>query len=99
MADDQTPEPPPLCHVTTRAELVACRGELQAKPFLHCCTEAQLAFVLARHFPGQMGLLVLRFGPAAVKGRIVWESSEPDQEPFPHLYGSLLVAQAAITPA
>ena len=97
MADDRDPGWQHLCHVTTGA-LDACGGELRAEPFLHCCTEAQLAFVLARHFHGQTGLLVLRFGPATVQGRIVWERSEPDQDPFPHLYGSLLVGQAAISP-
>ena len=66
-------------------------------PFLHCCTEAQLAFVLARHFAGRIGLLVLRFAPASVEGRIVWEQSEPDQDPFPHLYGALPLAGTEAT--
>ncbi len=33
-----------LCHVTTAAALEG--PWLETKPFLHCCTEAQLAFVL-----------------------------------------------------
>lgn len=78
-----------LCHVTTPETIDAAKGSLSGRPFLHCCTEAQLPFVLARHFAGQSGLVVLRFDPDAVQGRIEWERSEPDQEPFPHLYGAL----------
>ncbi len=81
-----------LCHVTTPATVAAANGVLRGTPFLHCCTEAQLAFVLARHFPGRTGLLLIRFDPATVQGRIEWERSEPDQDPFPHLYGAMPLA-------
>jgi uncharacterized protein (DUF952 family) len=81
-----------LCHVTTEAVMAAAGGSLRASPFLHCCTEAQLPFVLKMHFPGRTGLVVLRFDPAAVEGRIEWERSERDQDPFPHLYGALPLA-------
>ncbi len=87
-----------LCHVTTREALKVER--LVGVPFLHCCTEAQLAFVLARHFPGKTGLIVLRFDPAAVvDGHIRWERSEPDMDPFPHLYGPLPVSLTRAHPA
>ena len=86
-----------LCHVTTQAVWNAADGSLSAKPFLHCCTEAQLAFVLARHFAGQTGLLILRFNPQHVQGCIRWERSEPDQDPFPHLYGSLPLAAVIVS--
>ena len=85
-----------LCHVTTPEEIVAADGQLRGRPFLHCCTEGQLPFVLGRHFAGRIGLLVLRFRVADVQGRIEWERSEPDQEPFPHLYGALPLAQATL---
>ena len=81
-----------LCHVTTQAALDSAGDWLSAEPFLHCCTQAQLGFVLIRHFAGRTGLLVLRFDPAAVEGRIVWERSEPDQDAFPHLYGAIPVS-------
>ena len=81
-----------LCHVTTAAALAAAGERLRAEPFLHCCTGAQLPFVLQQHFAGRTGLLVLRFDPADVEGEIVWEQSEPDLPPFPHLYGALPVA-------
>ena len=84
-----------LCHVTTAEVLEG--GRLQGQPFLHCCTEAQLAFVLQRHFAGRTGLLVVRFGPEQVEGRIEWELSEPDQAPFPHLFGALVVRGAEVT--
>ena len=86
-----------LCHVTTRDALTQDR--LSGVPFLHCCTEAQLGFVLARHFAGRTGLLVLRFDPAAVDGLIRWEHSEPGLDPFPHLYGALPIAAAQSAPA
>jgi uncharacterized protein (DUF952 family) len=81
--------PRTLCHVTTPQAVTAAGDALTGHPFLHLCTEAQLAFVLAQHFPGRTGLVVLRFDPATVNGRIEWERSEPDQPPFPHLYGTL----------
>ena len=88
-----------LCHVLTQQALDGAGDCLSAEPFLHCCTEAQLGFVLARHFAGQTGLVVARFDPAAVEGRIVWERSEPDQDPFPHLYGRLALAAVTVAPA
>ena len=83
-----------LCHVTTAEAVAAAGGRLVGRPFLHCCTEAQLSFVLSRHFPGRTGLLVLRFDQTAVEGRVEWERSEPDQDPFPHVYGALPLASA-----
>ena len=87
-----------LCHVTTQEAFAAADRSLVGRPFLHCCTEAQLGFVLARHFPGQTGLVVLRFDPAAVEGRVEWERSEPDQDPFPHIYGALPLPSVLMEP-
>ncbi len=87
-----------LCHITTAAALATADGTLRAEPFLHCCTEAQLPFVLERWFAGQTGLVIVRFDPATVQGRIVWEHSEPGRDPFPHLYGSLPVTGSRVTP-
>ncbi len=88
-----------FCHVTTQQAVDAAAGWLGGEPFLHCCTEAQLSFVLGRHFAGRSGLLVVRFDPATVDGRIEWERSEPDQDPFPHLYGRLPLAGAVVEAA
>jgi uncharacterized protein (DUF952 family) len=60
--------------------------------FLHCCTPAQLSFVLARHFPGATGLVVLAFEADETGVPLRWVKSEPDQDPFPHLYGAIPVA-------
>ena len=96
---DPQPAPRLLCHVTTRtawaeaqAEEVYAPAGLDVDGFLHCCTEAQLAFVLVRHFPAATGLLVLRFDPDRVGASIDWVRSEPDQDPFPHLNGPLPLA-------
>jgi uncharacterized protein (DUF952 family) len=94
---DNTP-PRRLCHVTTPDTMAAAGTALRGEPFLHCCTEAQLAFVLRRHFAGRTGLLVLSFDSEAIEGQIVWERSEPDQDPFPHLYGALPLAAATVVP-
>ncbi|MBV8912055.1 MAG: DUF952 domain-containing protein [Acetobacteraceae bacterium] len=83
-----------LLHVTTQAAWRAAQAEggyaAPAGGFIHLCTDAQLPFVLRRHFVGCTGLLVLRLDPAGLDVR--WEESEPGMPPFPHLYGSLPAA-------
>lgn len=76
-----------LLHVTTHSgwEAVQEAGGLEAAPFVHLCTEAQLAFVLERHFPAEAKLTLLRIDPAGLDIR--WEHSEPGMNDFPHLYG------------
>ena len=54
--------------------------------FLHLCTPEQLPFVLARHFAGHLGLVVLHLDPAVLDD-VRWEASEAGMDPFPHLYG------------
>jgi uncharacterized protein (DUF952 family) len=85
-----------LNHVVTEAAWAEAAGaEAYAPPrlhddgFLHCCTRAQLGFVLARHFAGATGLLVLTFETQDVPSEISWVKSEPDQDPFPHLFGPI----------
>ncbi len=95
-----------LCHVATASAWQSacesgcyCPDELGRDGFLHCCTEAQLGFVLARHFAGATGLVLLRFDPAEVPAGLSWVRSEPDQAPFPHLHGAIPVsAIRRITP-
>jgi len=88
-----------LHHVLTQAAWdAACAAGTYAPPelardgFLHCCTPAQLGFVLARHFAGARGLVVLTFETDAVDAPLRWVNSEPDQPPFPHLYGAIPVS-------
>jgi uncharacterized protein (DUF952 family) len=63
--------------------------ELARDGFLHCCRPEQLEFVLARHFNGVANLLVIAFDPDLCSGAIQWVESEPDQPPFPHLFGPI----------
>ncbi len=88
---------PTLCHVTTRPALDRASAWLSAEPFLHCCTEAQLAFVLDRWFPGQTGLLVVRFDEFDAEGRLDWAPSEIGMAPFPHLFGRVPTAKLHVT--
>ncbi len=60
--------------------------------FLHCCTPAQIGFVMARHFAGVSGLVLLTFESELVPGEVRWVKSEADQAPFPHLYGAIPLA-------
>jgi uncharacterized protein (DUF952 family) len=62
---------------------------LASDGFLHCCTPAQLRFVLGRHFAGATDLLVITFETDEVPAELRWVKSEPDQAPFPHLYGPI----------
>jgi uncharacterized protein (DUF952 family) len=83
-----------LLHVTTAPAWESAQAAHGCEPpeggFIHLCTPEQLAFVLARHFAGRTGLLVLHLDPAGLDVR--WEMSEPGMAPFPHLYGRLPVA-------
>jgi uncharacterized protein (DUF952 family) len=88
-----------LHHVVRRAawEAAVAAGEyappeLAREGFLHCCTPEQLAFVLGRHFAGVTDLLVVTFETDVVAGEVRWVKSEPDQAPFPHLYGPIPMA-------
>jgi uncharacterized protein (DUF952 family) len=85
-----------LHHVVSRVVWeAACQiGEyapdaLRTDGFLHCCTPAQLDFVLHRHFAGATDLLVLTFAADAVLSPVRWVESEPGLPPFPHLYGPI----------
>ena len=78
---------------------------LDALGFVHLCTPAQLAGVLARFYPGRDDLLVLHVDASQLpKGALLWELAEDTPgERFPHLYAPLpveAVARAApVTPA
>ena len=91
-----------LLHVTTQAGWARLLrdGAWSPAPFWHLCTVDQLAFVLAQHFAGQAGLVVLHLDPAQL-GDVRWEASEPGMAPFPHLYAPLpaaAVVSLALTP-
>lgn len=82
-----------LLHVTTQAgwaQLIR-EGTRPTTSFWHLCTAGQLPFVLAQHFAGQSGLVILHLDPAQL-GDVRWEASEPGMDPFPHLYAALPAA-------
>ncbi|ABI63090.2 putative cytosolic protein [Granulibacter bethesdensis] len=62
---------------------------LEREGFIHLCTPEQLSFVLRLHYPDQDGLLLLSLSADDLSALLRWEVSEPDQPPFPHLYGAL----------
>ncbi len=82
-----------LLHVTTAEAWARLQrdGTWPPAPFWHLCTPAQLPFVLAQHFAGQGGLVVLHLDPARL-GAVRWEVSEAGMDPFPHLYAPLPAA-------
>lgn len=90
-----------LLHVTDPASWAAASAAggiaCPAGGFIHLCTEAQLDFVLGRHFAGRQALLLLRLDPAGLDVR--WEASEPAMPPFPHLYGDLPAGAVRATQA
>ena len=79
-----------LLHVMTAAGWAELQrvGSRSPAPFWHLCTPAQLPLVLRRHFAGQTGLTVLHLDPATLT-ELRWETSEPSESPYPHLYGPL----------
>jgi phospholipase/carboxylesterase len=59
--------------------------------FIHLSTAAQLASSLAKHFPGQNNLVVLKIRTSDFSDRLRFEQSRNGQL-FPHLYGKLPVS-------
>jgi|SRR5579863_2727367 len=62
--------------------------------FLHFSTAGQIAESARRHRAGQAGLVLVMVEAARLGDRLRWEASR-DGALFPHLYGSLLPAEAA----
>jgi uncharacterized protein (DUF952 family) len=99
-----------LVHVLRRDELAAATATGEVRPatfddlgFVHLCTPAQLAGVIARWFDGVGDLVVLDIEEAALarsvdEGALRWEEGEPGER-FPHLYAPLpLGAVVAVRP-
>ncbi len=61
---------------------------LAGEGFIHCCTDAQLPYVLQTYFAGTEGLVLLRIDLARTSPEIRWADSGPGG-PFPHIYGPL----------
>ncbi|MFN7936082.1 MAG: DUF952 domain-containing protein [Bryobacteraceae bacterium] len=63
--------------------------DLPQTGFIHLCTPTQLPFVRNKFFPVTTGFLLLQIDPTKLSAPLKYEPSEPDQPPFPHLYGPL----------
>ena len=61
--------------------------------FIHLSTHLQLASTLAKHFKGQVDLLLIAFDADALGDDLRWEPSRESQL-FPHLYAPLPTAAA-----
>ena len=64
--------------------------------FIHFSTISQLRGTLDKHFSGQRDLLLITIDPGKLGEALKWEPSRGGQL-FPHLYGSLSVANAVQT--
>ncbi len=56
--------------------------------FIHFSTAEQIAGTLAKHFTGQVGLILMAVDASAFGSQLKWEPSR-DGALFPHLYGVL----------
>jgi uncharacterized protein (DUF952 family) len=65
-----------------------------ADGFVHFSTARQVAGTAAKHFAGQMGLMLLAVEAEALGEALKWEPSRGN-DLFPHLYGRLRLADAA----
>jgi uncharacterized protein (DUF952 family) len=60
--------------------------------FIHFSTAAQLGETAARHFAGQSDLMLVAVDGGALGAALKWETSRGGAL-FPHLYGTLPIAQ------
>ena len=55
--------------------------------FIHCCTEAQIDYVLTTYFKGQTNILLLKINPALLESTLKIEPANGQY--FPHIYGAI----------
>ena len=67
-----------------------------ADGFVHLSTPRQLRRTLDRYYAGQTGVHLLEFVVERFSCEVRWEDapSRPEDSPFPHLYGPLLLGAA-----
>jgi uncharacterized protein (DUF952 family) len=69
------------------ADVVAAPGQ---DGYVHCCDEAQIAYVRERYFAADAEVLALAFDPTQLEAETRYEAGaggEPER--FPHVYGEL----------
>lgn len=76
---------------------LTAQGQTQGAPvdiadgFVHFSTAAQLAETAAKHFSGQIGLILAAFDTDRLGDALAWEVSRGGDR-FPHLYAPLRLA-------
>jgi len=55
--------------------------------FIHCCTEAQIEYVLTTYFVGVAELLLLKIDTTLLKAELKIEPANGQH--FPHIYGAI----------
>ena len=78
---------------TTRAGRYAGSTQDRADGFIHFSDAAQVAASVAKHRPGQEGLVIVEVDAGAVGAGLKWEVSRGGAL-FPHVYGGLEIAAA-----
>lgn len=85
-----------IYHVIARQEWDAARAagsyrasSLDTVGFIHFCLASQVDFVRKKYFADQTDLLLVEVDPYRLKCELRFEKSEPEQDPFPHVYGAL----------
>jgi len=89
--------------ILTRAQWSELRtkGEFAGSPddlrdgFVHLSTLEQVPGTLAKHFAGQVGLVLVEVASAALGDALRWEASRGGAL-FPHLYGVLRVGDVRL---
>jgi uncharacterized protein (DUF952 family) len=83
-----------ILHITTAADWERAErdGEyraatLHSEGFMHASTREQVLFVANDRFRGHNDLVLLVIEPGRLRSDLLWELSEPDFPPFPHVYG------------
>jgi uncharacterized protein (DUF952 family) len=84
-----------IYHITTTHEWQTQQNSphfevdsLATEGFIHCSTQAQVAGVLARYYPGRMDLLLLEIDERLLTSPCRYEASTGG-ELFPHVYGAI----------
>jgi uncharacterized protein (DUF952 family) len=81
---------PEWAELEARGETLGSSAD-RADGFVHFSTAEQLPGTLARHFPGETGLMLLAVGADAAGPALAWEPARSGAR-FPHLYRKLVRA-------
>lgn len=74
-----------------------CPSSLGSEGFIHFSTQTQVLRSAHNYFKGTNQVTLLAVEEASVQGILTWENTVGGTELFPHVYGSLQVAQVVAT--